>query len=258
MWLAPTYNPDKTKRGKTIISLVPSLTELLFDLGLEKQIIGRTKFCIHPSPQIKQIQVVGGTKNVHIEKIRQLNPDIVIANKEENTREDIESIRAFTHVYLSDISDISDLVQCIQDLTDSIPEATGTAILTSLSNLNFSGLFPSLRVAYLIWYNPLMTIGLDTFIHYMLTKAGLINVFGERTRYPETSWDELQKLNPDLVLLSSEPFPFTSRHQEIFQEHLPGKKVLLADGEMFSWYGSRILSAPAYLRELADKLTRDI
>ena len=255
MWLGPAYSPDKTKREKSIISLVPSLTELLFELGLGKQIIGRTKFCIHPATAIKQIPIMGGTKNIQIEKVINLQPDIIIANKEENTRQDIEALSAFSHVYLTDISSIQDLIDCIQDWIKFIPEANGTSLLQSLSLLDFAGIFPPLNVAYLIWYNPLMTIGHDTFIHYMLKMSGLHNVFSDKTRYPETNRDELIKLKPDLIFLSSEPFPFTSKHQKELEELLPCTRVVLVDGEMFSWYGSRILSAPAYFRELAKKLT---
>jgi len=255
MWLGPAYSPDKTKRGKTIICIVPSLTELLFDLGLSKQIIGRTKFCIHPAPAIKQIPIVGGTKNIQIEKVRNLQPDIIIANKEENTRQDIEALSAFSHVYLTDISNIQDLIGCIQDWIKFIPEANGTSLIQSFSLLDFAGIFPPLNVAYLIWYNPLMTIGHDTFVHYMLKMSGLHNVFSDKTRYPETNRDELTKLKPDIIFLSSEPFPFTSKHQKELEELHPSTRVVLVDGEMFSWYGSRILSAPAYFRELASKLT---
>lgn len=255
MWLGPNFSPDKTKRGKTIVSLVPSLTELLFDLGLGQLIIGRTKFCLHPAQEIKQIQVVGGTKNIQIEKVRMLKPDIIIANKEENTREDVEALSVFSHVYLTDISNVPNLITCIQQWIEFFPEADGHGLMQSLSLLDFSGIFPPMNVAYLIWYNPLMTIGHDTFIHYMLTMSGLQNIFREKTRYPETSVHEVAKLKPDVIFLSSEPFPFSAKHQKELEKFLPSTRIVLVDGEMFSWYGSRILSAPAYFRQLAGKLT---
>jgi ABC-type Fe3+-hydroxamate transport system substrate-binding protein len=254
MWYDPNKIPDKNRRDKKIISLVPSLTELLFDLGLASQIKGRTKFCIHPMPEVKRIEVIGGTKNIRVEKIKNIHPDIIIANKEENTKEDIEAVSAFAPVYVTDISSIDDIIVCIKDWSEYIPETEGEKLAEQLTTLNFENIFPAKSAAYLIWKNPLMTVGGDTFIHHMLTRAGLVNVFGDTTRYPVTNWDELRQKKPDLVFLSSEPYPFTRQHISTFSEFLPDSKIVLVDGEIFSWYGSRVLKAPAYFRDLAENL----
>lgn len=238
-----------------IISLVPSITELLFDLGLESQIIGRTKFCIHPNPQVKEIQQFGGTKNLHIDKIIAAKPDLIIANKEENLKAEVEALQQLFEVLVTDIADLeanNEMVLDIGKRTDAKDRAQEIVdeILYEFSQLSIYPEKPS--VLYLIWKEPLMSIGNDTFIHQMLNYAGFRNICSEATRYPEVIADST--LNPNFIFLSSEPFPFKEKHMAEIQAKFPKSKCVLVDGEMFSWYGSRMQRAPRYFTELRKNL----
>lgn len=235
-----------------IISVVPSQTELLFDLGLHDQIAGITKFCIHPEEMFRTKPRVGGTKQLHIEKIKELNPDLIIANKEENTKEQLEELIQLYPVWISDIKNLDDALNMIK----SVGELTGTEKAADEILLNIKLKFQELElkitqnvsVAYLIWQKPFMVAGGDTFINDMMKRAGLINVFQTQNRYPETTIEELNELKPDIILLSSEPFPFKDKHRQEMEKTCTGSTVLLVDGEMFSWYGSRLLKAADYLQ----------
>lgn len=241
---------------KRIVSLVPSQTELLVDLGLEEQLVGITKFCIHPDKTYKSISKVGGTKDFNIEKIRALQPDLIIGNKEENEEKGILALMQEFPVWMSDIKTFEDALQMI----DGIGELTGTSsqsqkIRTGIEH-NFEALSVSPKnktIAYLIWKGPYMLAGQDTFIHQMIGKMGLQNACAEN-RYPEYSPEALTALNPDYIFLSSEPYPFKEKHMEEFRSLCPNAKVLIVDGEAFSWYGSRLLQSPDYFRELLLKL----
>lgn len=228
-----------------IISLVPSLTELLFDLGFEDKIIGRTRFCIHPENKIKAVPICGGTKNPNIEKILSLNPDLIIANKEENRKQDIEALENEVEVLVSDIGSIQEGIEFIQLLGEKLEAATSSNRLVNKIQETFDKR-PSIapiNTAYFIWKDPWMTIGNDTYIHDVMSHYGLQNVFEKETRYPTTTIEELIELSPELVLLSSEPFPFKEKHIKELQHHLPKSRIILVDGEWFSWYGSRMLPA---------------
>ena len=262
----PDY-PDQTGRTitlrslpKRIISLVPSQTELLHFLGLNDEVIGITKFCIHPKEWFQSKPRIGGTKQLNMDAIRQLQPDLIIANKEENLKEQVEELARDYPVWISDVNDLStafDMIASVGGITGKKEEAA--ALINTLKK-NFSGLAPltgpieSRSACYLIWRNPYMTIGGDTFIHSMLEIAGFDNVYKSFTRYPEIAIDELKQSNCKFLFLSSEPFPFKQKHIEELQKELPNFIILLVDGEMFSWYGSRMLKASGYfakLRELA-------
>lgn len=241
---------------KRIISVVPSQTELLFDLGLENEIVGITKFCIHPKEICETKAIVGGTKNLNIEKIISLQPDLIIANKEENIKEQIELLAEKFPVWLTDVNNYDDAIQMITDLgkiTHKLEKAD--SIIKSI-NQQFSGnKFKDKRKAiYLIWKTPFMTIGCDTFIDSMMNKAGFENIFHYLTRYPEIEFENIAKSNCEFVLLSSEPYPFTQKHVQELQIALPDKKIIIVDGEMFSWYGSRMLKSSAYFKELSETL----
>ena len=238
-----------------IISLVPSQTELLYDLGLDKKVIGITKFCVHPQQWFRNKTRIGGTKSIHIEQVKALEPDLIIANKEENVKEQVDELAALFPVWTSDISNLQQALQMIS----SIGEITGTSAkaqaMISMINNRFDQLSvqqPVIRTAYLIWQKPYMTIGGDTFINDMLTRCGFENVFKEQLRYPSITIEDIKSSNCQLLLLSSEPFPFKQNHAEELQKQLPLTKIMLADGEMFSWYGSRLLLAPAYFRSLIE------
>ncbi len=238
---------------KRIISLVPSQTELLHDLGLEAETIGITKFCIHPGEWFRSKIRIGGTKALHIEKITALDPDLIIANKEENVKEQVEALAEKFPVFVTDVNDLPTALQMIDDIGSLTGKTTPALSLIEKIKTGFSNLpKPVIRpkTAYMIWKDPWMTIGGDTFIHNMLEAAGFENIFGNKTRYPEINIIELSTMNCELVLLSSEPYPFKQKHIDEIQALLPGTKILLVDGEMFSWYGSRLLHAPGYFNRL--------
>lgn len=238
---------------RRIISLVPSLTELLYDLGLSDKLVGITKFCIHP-PQIRESKIhIGGTKNLNIELIKTLQPDLIIANKEENTKEQVEELCRSFRVYISDIATLDDVYEMIHDLGRITSSEQPAQNLSLEINDKFKKLLIStgtLKVAYLIWKAPLMTVGNDTFINHVLSKAGFTNVFNNKIRYPVILPEDLSNSKPDAVFLSSEPYPFNEKHINEFQEICPEAKILCIDGEMFSWYGSRLRLAPEYLTNL--------
>jgi ABC-type Fe3+-hydroxamate transport system substrate-binding protein len=235
--------------AKRIVSLVPSQTELLYDLGLNAEVVGITKFCVHP-PEWRTLKtIVGGTKNVDHKVVDSLRPDLIIANKEENTREDVELLMMKYRVWVSDVATIEDAYKMMK----SVGELTGTnaLIVTGEIQKALSSLpsFEKRRALYLIWKKPWMTVGKDTFIHSMMSVAGLENVVkGER--YPKLTDEEIRLLDPEVVLLSSEPYPFKDQHVEEFKKILPAAKVMLVDGEMFSWYGSRMREAAGYFPKL--------
>jgi len=234
---------------KRIISLVPSQTELLFDLGLDEQIIGVTKFCVHPKEKVKNKTKIGGTKKFNFDLIRELKPDLIIGNKEENYPEGIIKLQKEFPVWMSDIITLTDAYAMMMELARITDREEVGAKIVEVIKLRFETIDPftkSNRVAYLIWKNPYMVAAAGTFINEMLKECGLINVFANQNRYPEVSIDEIVSVEPDLLFLSSEPYPFDEKHIEEFQSYLPTSKVILVDGEYFSWYGSRLLQAPNY------------
>lgn len=256
--LGRTVNLERPPRR--IISLVPSQTELLFELGLKDEIVGVSRFCVHPKNMSSGIARVGGTKTPDINLIRQLQPDLIIGNKEENTFEDIETLAKEFPVWMSDVNNLENAMEMINRvgaLVDRLPEAT---YLNHLISAGFRDLETlaiqhkiKKKVVYLIWRNPYMAVGKDTFIHDILTKTGLVNVV-DQIRYPELMIDQLRILKPDLVMLSSEPYPFQEKHIEELKSGLPGAEIMLVDGEIFSWYGSRLIKAVQYLFELQIRL----
>ena len=237
-----------------IVCLNPSQTETLAHLGLEKQIVGVTKFCVHPSHLRKVKTVVGGTKKVHFSKIRNLNPEIILCNKEENTKEIVDTLAKDYPVHVTDVSTLEDALEMLKQygrLFNCMPKADEMSadIISEKSKLEvFIQNKPRKRVAYFIWQDPMMVVGKGTFIDTMLTLNGFKNVFQEY-RYPTTNLEELKGLTLDMILLSSEPFPFKEVHQRQLQEKL-GIEVQLVDGEYFSWYGSRLQGAFEYFRSL--------
>ena len=238
---------------KRIVSLVPSQTELLYDLGMEDEVVGITKFCVHPEKWFRNKKRIGGTKNVHIDQVLALQPDLIIANREENVQEQIEALSKHCPVWVSDIQNVDDALRMIHDI-GVLTQRTESAdticeqVQSGFAQLQQSG--KPKRVAYFIWYEPWMSIGSDTFIHDVIARMGWTNVLEDMKRYPELSIEELVKYKPELVLLSSEPYPFKEKHIHEIQAVLPDAKVKLVDGEMFSWYGSRMLKAIDYLQEL--------
>lgn len=236
-----------------IISLVPSQTELLVDLGLEENLVGITKFCVHPVHLRKTKTIVGGTKEVKLERIKALKPDIILCNKEENTKKMVEELQEIAPVHVSDIIKIEDSFELMQQYARIFDkEAPVKAIIGSIKEkmgklqeqLKHK---PAKRIAYFIWKEPLMVAGKDTFVDELLKLNKLENVF-QTSRYPETSLQEIKAKKPDLLLLSSEPFPFAEKHKPYFSEL--NIEIKLVDGEYFSWYGSRLVKAMDYFKAL--------
>lgn len=244
-------NPSK------IICLVPSLSELLSALKLDDRVVGISKFCIYPTDWYLNKSKVGGTKNINHKKIDELKPDLIIANKEENDPNDIELISKKYPVWVSDINSFDDALHAIEwigELTQSEKYAKSLifGIHKAWSNITLSRL-PIVSCAYMIWQEPYMAVGKDTYIDSILSKIHLKNVIKE-SRYPEISMDLIKKKNPDIILLSTEPFPFKEEHRVKIQEQFPKTKVILVDGEMFSWYGLRMLFAVSYFQKLLDEI----
>jgi ABC-type Fe3+-hydroxamate transport system substrate-binding protein len=236
-----------------IISLVPSQTELLFDLGLDEQIVGITKFCIHPAKAFKEKTIIGGTKKFDFDVIDRLTPDLIIGNKEENYKEGIGLLKEKYPVWMSDIVTLEDAFVMINGVGEICGKGNEASAITS--NIEYAfGLLkkkPAKRVLYLIWRKPWMAAGAGTFIHSMIRTIGWKNAIEKKSRYPELSSEEIQSISPELILLSSEPYPFSEKHIDEIQQLVPAAKIMLLDGEMFSWYGSRLAKAPEYINSLA-------
>jgi ABC-type Fe3+-hydroxamate transport system substrate-binding protein len=272
-----------------IVSLVPSQTELLYTLGLDDfappespvnaRVVGLTKFCVHPPAWFRNKPRIGGTKDINLEKIDALEPDLIIANKEENERTQIETLATRYPVWISDIKTLADALAMIRALGELIGRPEQALTLATTIEKGFQSLHPLLppeshgtvpfppkspgtstllpnspRTAYLIWRNPWMAAGGDTFIHDMLQRSGFTNIFGSQDRYPIIDSASLATSNCDLILLSSEPYPFRERHVLEIQTFLPNATIRLVDGEIFSWYGSRLLHAPAYFQQLLKEI----
>ncbi|GIV37190.1 MAG: iron ABC transporter [Cyclobacteriaceae bacterium] len=240
-----------------IVSLVPSQTELLSELCLDSRVVGITRFCVRPPEWKKHKTLVGGTKNFRPEIIRSLNPDLVIGNREENHREGIEALKKEFPVWMSDVINLEsalDMIRALGNLTGCGNHAQALAAEIE-SGLAAMETLPRLRALYLIWKNPWMGAGSRTFIHQMMCLAGFTNVLENTPRYPPLTDDDIRRLAPEVVLLSSEPYPFREKHIAEIRQLLPEARIILTDGEMFSWYGSRMLYFPDYIRQLKSRLT---
>lgn len=244
---------------RRIVSLVPSQSELLADLGLTDLLEGVTKFCVHPAELREKVQQIGGTKTVKIDKVLELKPDLVIGNKEENLQSDIEALEQHVPVWMSDITDLASALEMIRQVGLLTGTAEAADQLAAVISLKFSELtqefseHKKLRTLYLIWKKPYMAAGTGTFIDDCLSRCGLVNCLEEK-RYPVVA---METIDPEVILLSSEPYPFAEKHITELQEQFPQAKILLADGEYFSWYGSRMLGAPDYFRKLLKELHTD-
>jgi ABC-type Fe3+-hydroxamate transport system substrate-binding protein len=239
-----------------VVSLVPSITEALFDLGLtENEVIGRTKFCIHPEEKVKNVAIIGGTKNINIDKIKALQPDLILANKEENIKEQVEALMDEFKVIVTNVETIEDNYYLLKNLGKTFHKEDKAQLfnLKIYEILNQAKISSPIKVAYLIWKNPYMTIGSDTFIHKILAEIGFENIFKDQTRYPEIQTEDLAEA--DIIMLSSEPFPFKEKHIGELKEFYPDKKIMIVDGEAFSWYGTHIAKCENYFKELISEVT---
>ncbi|GAB2776529.1 ABC-type Fe3+-hydroxamate transport system substrate-binding protein [Hymenobacter luteus] len=238
---------------RRIVSLVPSQTELLFDLGLGDRVVGVTKFCLHPAGARQSATVIGGTKNFHFEQIDELRPDLIIGNKEENYQDGIEQLAARYPLWMSDIltlTDSTDMIRRVGLITGrkEAAEQISQEILWSFAAL--PPVAAPIPAAYFIWRKPYMVAAAGTFIDDLLSRAGFRNVFGHLGRYPEVTPELLRAAAPQQILLSSEPYPFGEKHLAEFQEICPQARIRIVDGELFSWYGSRLRHSAAYVKQL--------
>lgn len=232
-----------------VISLVPSITETLFDLGLTSdEIIGRTKFCIHPKELVKDVEIIGGTKNLNIEKIKALKPDLIIANKEENVKEQVEELMKDFKVLVTNVETLEDNYYLIKQLGHLFgkEEKAQYFNIKTYEAFDILKLEKKLKVAYLIWKDPYMTVGGDTFISRIVEELGFENLFKDQKRYPEVQLEDLK--SADLIFLSSEPFPFKEKHMAEIQNICVDQNIMIVDGEAFSWYGSHLAKCGEYYR----------
>lgn len=226
---------------RRIVCLVPSITELVAYFEMDTEVVGITKFCIYPTSWFQNKERVGGTKTIDIEKVRALKADLVIGNKEENTKEDIEALMSFTNVWMSDVNSLGDVKSLILSFSHLFNKAEkGTELIAQLDK--YFELHASegrgKSVLYLIWHSPGIVVGKNTYIDSYLSAIGYQNCVSLE-RYPAIS--DLSDLQPDVVLLSSEPFPFKETHLAFYQALFPSATIKLVDGERYSWYGVRTL-----------------
>ncbi|MFB6231879.1 MAG: helical backbone metal receptor [Salinibacter sp.] len=243
---------------RRIVSLVPSQTELLAHLNLGDEVVGITRFCERPEHWRSEKPIVGGTKQVDVDAVRDLNPDLILANHEENTQKDVEALAEIASVFVTEVKTVPgalEMIRTVGTLTDTT-DRTSTLVGRIISRFESLPDFPPLRAAYFIWREPYMTVGGDTFIHDVMAWGGFENIYGDRTRYPEVTLDTLAERDLDVVLCASEPFPFHKK--DVFtadlRDALPSTPVEVVDGQPFSWYGPRLLDTPAYLTDLRERL----
>jgi ABC-type Fe3+-hydroxamate transport system substrate-binding protein len=241
-----------------IVSLVPSQTELLAYLDLDDKVVGITRFCERPEHWRSEKPIVGGTKEVDVDTVRDLEPDLILANHEENTAADVAALDDVAPVFVTEVKTVPDALQMIRTVGGLTGTSDQTSALAGNIISRFEGLpsFPPLRAAYFIWREPYMTVGGDTFIHDAMGWGGFENVYADQTRYPEVALDELAEKDLDVVLCSSEPFPFHQKDKFTvdIEEALPDTPIEVVDGQLFSWYGPRLLETPSYLTDLRERL----
>jgi ABC-type Fe3+-hydroxamate transport system substrate-binding protein len=243
--------------ARRIVSLVPSQTSWLHALSLDEEVVGITKFCTEPLHWWTSKSRVGGTKDVHLDRVAALSPDLILANKEENQREQVEQLRSIAPVWVSDVTCLDTAMAMMKETAIMTGrEALAEPLLNALA-MDFEALKPmpqQKRTAYLIWNEPWLAAGGDTFIHDMMTRCGFINVFAQQARYPTTSPEALQAIDCEIVLLSSEPYPFKEADRQSLSVHMPGASIICVDALPFSWYGGPLLSAPRAFRELLGQI----
>jgi iron complex transport system substrate-binding protein len=242
-------------KPKRIVSLVPSTTETLFALGAGDRVVGVTRFCVHPDDARQRARVVGGTKNPGIETILSLSPDLVLANQEENRKEDVERLRERVPVHVFFPRDVSEAISDIRSLGALLGEPANAAAIAGEIERELSLLrnfeHRPIRYLYFIWRRPYMVAGPSTFIDALLGEVGFVNrAPSDRGRYPVMEVEEVRRSDADVLLLASEPFPFEEKHLEEL-----GNRGVLADGELLSWHGVRLRDGLPYARSLAEGIT---
>ena len=256
-----------------IVSLVPSTTETLCRLGLGEALVGITAYCREPAALLAGKTRVGGEKDPDLERIRQLRPDLVVANVEENVREHVETLRGWSiPVWVTYPRTVAEGIRMIADLGEVTGAHAPAAALVAELEALLGGVRaatagrPPVPVFYAIWRDPYMTIGADTYIHDMLAVCGGLNVFGDREgRYPAVTLEEVRAAAPEVILLPDEPFRFRRVHLRDFTAYpeIPAVRhgrVHLVDGKPFSWHGPRIADAlgtlPALFRAEPGRASR--
>lgn len=236
---------------KRIVSLCPGITDTLFALDLEENIVGRTRFCIFPKGKVEQIPAVAGTKDIKLDAIRDVQPDLIIVEKEENTEEIVKELEKFFPVYVAEVQSVDEAYKMIEEMGALTDRDDAAAQLINSIQHQFTSLPKAAgkRIGYVIWRKPYMAVGKDTYINSLLEKMGFVNPFTESDgRYPAVTADDFQKAELDYVLLASEPFPFKEKHFKEFLDMMPDTEPVLVDGEMF-WYGPRMLEAARYFHQ---------
>jgi ABC-type Fe3+-hydroxamate transport system substrate-binding protein len=230
-----------------VVSLCPSLTDTVFALGRGDWLVGRSKFCVQPRGVVERVERVGGTKNPKLDRIVALAPDLVLLNEEENRREDAEALAAAgvptSVTFPRDVDGAIASVRALGEALDARDAAAGVVADIEAARARARAVAARVgpwRFAYLIWREPWMAAGGDTYISALLGEAGGVNVYAaSAARYPELTLAELAAAAPARVLLSSEPFPFAARHVPDVEAAVPGASVALVDGEALSWHGAR-------------------
>lgn len=240
---------------KRIISLNPCITETLYFLDLDEQIAGRTRYCIFPAGKVEKAKIVGGTKDIDLEAIHEVKPDLIIAEKEENTKEIVETLEKYYPVYVAEVRSIADAYRMIEDISSLLDrEEQGRRLVQTIKD-RFQHLprANGMKAAYVIWRNPYMVVGGDTYIHSVLETLGFSNPFANfEGRYPVVTQDDLANAGLDYLFLATEPFPFKDRHKQEFSQFLPNTKIEIVDGEMF-WYGAKMVEAAHYFEAMLKK-----
>lgn len=236
-----------------IVSLVPSLTEFAWWCGLGERLVGRTRFCIEPAGEVEAVETVGGTKDPDVARIVRLAPNLVIANKEENRREDVEALRAAgLRVVVTDPNTVAEAVAMVRELGATLGVQGRAEELARETEAAVDELSPArggTRVFVAVWRKPLLGLGAESYGNDVVTCAGGTNVLADRSRYPEVTMDELAGLRPELILLPDEPYRFRERHEREFARIAPARVI---DGKLLWWYGPRMPRALRTLRAVIE------
>ncbi|MHC0036919.1 ABC transporter substrate-binding protein [Pseudoneobacillus sp. C159] len=235
-----------------IISLAPGMTDTLYSLQLANEIVGRTRYCTHPKDKVQQAEAIGGTKQIHLDKIRALRPDLILAEKEENTKEMVEVLEKEFPVYVAEVQSVQDAYKMISDLGELTNRQTESKRLLADIQAAFQSLPKAhgKKVAYVIWKKPYMVVGSNTYIHSLLEMLGFENAFSSfEGRYPTVTEVDIKKAKLDYLFLATEPFPFKDEHVVEFSDMMPDVKTMILDGEMF-WYGPRMMEAVGYFKSI--------
>jgi ABC-type Fe3+-hydroxamate transport system substrate-binding protein len=243
-----------------IVSLVPSLTEALFAFGVGEKVVGRTRYCLWPPRAVGKVPTVGGTKRADVRRVLELEPDLVIAVKEENTRENINELEeAGVPVFVGAPENVAGAITMLRDLASRIESPRAGAVLDPIERVygrlrEEAGQRDRHRVFVPIWKNPYMSVGSDTYVHDVLRTCGGENVCGDMARYPVVTLEEIEAMQPGTILLPDEPYPFSAEDlEEVYALDVPATnadRIHLVDGKLLTWYGPRMASSLMQLAAL--------